>query len=103
VVRRIAIGRSRVRRLGRLRVLEVVLVNRGNVTERLGHGVVHATLTHGTRRAKLWAAARELRPRTVGVVLIPVRAGIAGWVSERVEVAAEPGRAAAVRTSRIRL
>jgi len=103
VVRRIAIGRARVRRLGRLRVVEVALVNRGNVTERLGRGAVRVTLSRGTRRTTLRAAARELRPRTAGAMLLPVRAGIAGWVTARVDLAAEPGRAAAVRTFRIRL
>ena len=79
------------------------LVNRGNVTETLGHRSVRVTLARENTRVTFRAGARELRPRTSGVVLLQVRRNLHGWFSARVEVAAEPGRAIVVRTSRIRL
>ena len=103
VVRKVVVGSLRVRRLPRGRVLEVLLVNRGNVTETLGRGSVRVTLTCRTTRMTLRAAARELRPRTSGVVLLPLRRGVSRWVSARVEVVAEPGRAGFVRTFRRRV
>jgi len=103
VVRRVVLGPLRVRRVTRRRMLEVLLVNRGNVTESLRRGSVRVTLTRGNVRTTIRAGARDLRPRTSGVVLLPIRRGVGGWFSARVEVAAEPGRSAILRTFRIRL
>jgi len=103
IVRRLVLGSLRVRRLARARLLEVVLVNRGNVTETLRRGSVRVSLTRGRMRMTLRSGARQLRPRTSGVVAIPIRRGVGGTVSARVEVVAEPGRVAIVRTARIRL
>jgi hypothetical protein len=103
VVRRLILGPLRVRRLRHARVLEVLLVNRGNVTEILGHGSVRVTLARGTTRVTERAGGRELRPRTSGVVLMPLRTGVHGAFIARVEVAAESGRAVLRRTSRIRV
>ena len=103
VVRRVVLGPPRVRRVTRRRMLEVLLVNRGNVTETLRRGSVRVTLTRRNMRTTLRAGARDLRPRTSGVMLLPIRRGVGGWFSARVEVAAEPGRAAVVRTFTIRL
>lgn len=103
IVRRLALGPLHVRRLRRARAVEVLLVNRGNVTETLGHRSVRVTLARENTRVTFRAGARELRPRTSGVVLLQVRRNLHGWFSARVEVAAEPGRAIVVRTSRIRL
>jgi hypothetical protein len=103
IVRRLALGPLHVRRLRRDRVVEVLLLNRGNVTETLRQRSVRVTLARGNTRVTFRAGARELRPRTSGVVLLQVRKNLRGWFSARVEVAAEPGRAMVVRTSRIRL
>jgi hypothetical protein len=98
VVRRLHLGRLRVRR----RVLELVVMNSGNVSERLLH--VHATFSRSGRRiATVGAGARELRPHTRGLLEFRLRPSPSGLVTVRVVVSAEPGRPTLRRTYRIRL
>jgi hypothetical protein len=103
VVRRMVLRHAHVRRVDRTRVLELLVVNRGNVTETLDRSNVRVVLTHGAARARLRAAPRELRPRTTGLLQLPYRGRLRGWVTARVRIAAEPGRRVVARTFRIRL
>jgi hypothetical protein len=64
LVRRLALGPVRLRRRGRDRIVEVDLLNRGNVTERLARGrFVVTMLVRGRVLARLRSAPRELWPR----------------------------------------
>jgi hypothetical protein len=103
VVRRLKLGRLRLARRG-ARALELVVVNSGNVTERLLR--VRATLSRpasGRRITTFGASARELRPHTRGVLEFRLRTGANGPVTVRVVIPAEPGRRVIRRTYRIRI
>ena len=103
IVRRLAVGRLRIRRERGTRALELYLANRGNVTESLGRGDVRLTLRHGADVAQLRADPRDLRPRTVGIVQFRYRGTLAGWVSATAWIPVAPGRAAVFRTYRVRV
>jgi hypothetical protein len=103
VVRRIAVRGLRVRHLPHARLLEVLLVNRGNVTETLGRGSIRIVLFGARRHATLHAGPRDLRPRTSGAVQFRYRGMLRGRVYARVRVEREPGRRSDVRTFRIHL
>ena len=90
-------------RAGRLRVLELRLANRGNVTESLARGQVRLALRRGALDVGLRAGDRTIRPRTDGVVQIPCPRFRRGWFTATVQIASEPGRPAAPRTFRIQL
>ena len=100
VVRRLRLGRLRAARRGGVRALELVVINSGNVTERLRR--VRATVSE-FRPASIGAGARELRPHSRGVLDFRLRAGAHGAVTVRVRVPAEPGRGVMRRTYRLRL
>jgi hypothetical protein len=104
VVRRLELRRLRlVRRRGR-RALELVVVNSGNVTERLLH--VRATLSPPASQRRITAvgaSARELRSHTRGLLEFRLRTSENGPVTVRVVVPAEPGRPVIRRTYRIRI
>lgn len=69
VVRRLELGRLRVVRGGRARVLELEVVNRGNVTEPFARRTAVVSLFRSGRRvATLTAVPRTLRPRTRGLL-----------------------------------
>lgn len=104
VVRRLELGRLRVKRRGATSVLELSVVNAGNVTERLLR--THAALTRlstGQGVASVAAAARELRPRTRGLLEFRLPARAHGRVAARVVIPAEQGRRVIRRTYRIRI
>jgi hypothetical protein len=103
VVRRLVLRGLRVNRHGRVRTLELVVANRGNVTESLER--VRAVLSRrsGRRVAVLAAGARDLRPRTGGILEFRVRGSTHGWIDARVVIPAAHGRSALRRTYRIRL
>jgi len=103
VVRRLGLGSLRVGKAPRGRMLELRVVNQGNVTETLGRGSVRVSLRRGTRAATLSPVPRELRPRTSGIVQFLYRGRLRGSMTAHVEIAAEPGRAVVWRTFRIRL
>jgi hypothetical protein len=103
VVRRLALGRLRVRREHGARTLELAIVNRGNVTETLGRGRLRVSLRRGATHVTLRAAGRDLRPRTRGVVELPYRGPLRGWITARVELPGESGRRAVRRTFRVAL
>jgi hypothetical protein len=103
-VRQLELRRLWVARRGGVRVLELRVANRGNVTEALGH--VRAWLARaptGRRLARLVAARRDLRPHTQGILEFRLRRAVRGAVSARVVIPAVPGRSAIRRVYRLRL
>ncbi len=104
VVRRLELGGLRVFRSGRVRVLELGVANRGNVTESFARAHVTVSLHRGGRRiARLTADPRELRPRTRGVLQFHYRGAERGWVTAHVDVSPETSGRVLRRTFRIRL
>jgi hypothetical protein len=104
VVRRLELHGLRVARRGKRRALDVIIANRGNVTESL-HGA-HAVVSrahNGRHVATLVAGSRDLRPRTRGIVEFRFRGRPRGAMTARVVIVAEPGRRLLRRTFRIRL
>jgi len=86
-----------------MRALELVVVNAGNVTERLRRVRTFVSPPSGRRIASVAALARELRPKTRGLVEFHLRTVLRGSVTARVVVPAEPGRAVIRRTYRLRI
>jgi hypothetical protein len=103
VVRRLALGGLRLRRARGARVLEVLVVNRGNVTESLTRRRVQISLLRGGTRKALATEPRDLRPRTSGVLAARYGAGERGWTTVRVEITAADGRPAVGRSFRVKL
>ncbi|HEU5477461.1 MAG TPA: hypothetical protein VFU64_06495 [Gaiellaceae bacterium] len=92
IVRRLDPRAVAVRRAGTRRLLELRLVNRGNVTERLGGGRLRLVLLrHGRRLATLCPRRRELLPHSSGIVEFAYRGRVRGKVRARV-VLRPPGR-----------
>jgi hypothetical protein len=104
VVRRLELRGLRVTRRGRARALDLVVVNRGNVTESLERArAVLSRARTGRRVATLVAGSRDVRPRTRGIVEFRLRGNVRGVMTARVVVPAQPGRNVLRRTYRIRL
>jgi hypothetical protein len=104
IVRRLELRRLRVARRGRRRALELIVVNRGNVTESLEHArAVVAATRSGRRLATLVADSRDLRPGTRSVLEFRFRGRPHGVMTASFVIYAEPGRRALRRTYRIRL
>jgi hypothetical protein len=104
VVRRLELRRLRVARRGHERALELVVANRGNVTESLGRTrAVVSFARSGRRVAALVARSRDVRPRTSGIVEFPLRRLPHGWMRARIMIPAQSGRRVLQRTFRIRL
>ena len=87
IVRRLEARSLRVRRRGVGRTLELRLVNRGNVTERLGDDRLRLELV---RKGRLFATLRprdrELLPRSAGIVEFAYRGPVRGNVVVHVEL-----------------
>ncbi len=93
VVRRLALRGLRAVRTRRGRLLELVVVNRGNVTESFTRGrTVVSVERDGRRLARLTAATRSLRPGTRGVLQFPLRRRLRGNVVARVDLVYGAGR-----------
>jgi hypothetical protein len=87
IVRRLDARALTVRRLGESRVLGLLLVNRGNVTERLGEDGLRLVLgRHGRRFATLRPQREELLPRSRGVAEFAYRGPVRGEVDARIEL-----------------
>jgi hypothetical protein len=87
IVRRLEAHRLTVQRAGARRLLELLLVNRGNVTERLGGGRVRLVLLrHGRPLATLRPRPRELLPHSAGIAEFTYRGGMRGDVVARIEL-----------------
>ena len=103
VRRRLELRAPRIARSGRARALELVVANRGNVTELFTRKRSLVTLTRGGRRiARLTAETRTLRPGTVGVLQFRYRRALSGPAIAHVDVTADSGQAIR-RTLRLRL
>ena len=103
VVRRVLVNALRIDSMRRGRVLELVLVNRGNVTESFARGRAAIFVERkGRRLARLVTEPRELRPETRGVLRFTVPRRLSGHVVARVELVSEAG-AGTRRTFRLRL
>lgn len=103
VVRRVVVRQLRVHRLSHPRVLELVLANRGNVTESFARGAIRLTLRRGRGRVTLRGAPRVLRPHTRGIVRFLLRRGLHGLSTARVTVATAQEGPTVARTFRLRL
>jgi hypothetical protein len=87
IVRRLDARALAVRRRGALRLLELRLVNRGNVTERLVADRLRLGLIRRHRRlATLRPAPRELLPHSTGIAVFAYRGRLRGAVLARVEL-----------------
>jgi hypothetical protein len=85
IVRRLDARALSVRRRGTLRLLELRLVNRGNVTERLAADRLRLWLVRRRRKvATLRPIPRELLPHSTGIALFPYRGRLRGTVRVRV-------------------
>ena len=104
VVHRIELRALRVAPRGRARVLELVVANRGNVTESVGRARGTISLFRGGRRlARLAGEPREFRPGTKGLVQFRYRGRAYGLVTARVELAPDSGVRVFRRAFRVRL
>jgi len=104
VKRGLGLRRLHVARRGRRRSLELLVVNRGNVTESFARrGALISLSRHGTQFATLAGGNRTLRPRTSGILEFRYRGRRRGLVTASVVIPAEPGRSIVRRTYRLRL
>ena len=88
IVRRLVPLALHVRRLRRARLLELLVANRGNVTEFLDRGCVIVTLRRRNRvLARLQPVQRRLLPRTRGIAELRYRGPARGRVLALVEPA----------------
>jgi hypothetical protein len=86
IVRRLELLGLRVGRAGRARLLELSVANRGNITEALDRTCLSVSLRRrGRELARLSPAARDLLPRTIGIVEIRYRGRLRGRITARVE------------------
>jgi hypothetical protein len=85
-----------------MRRLELGLVNRGNVTERLGGDGLRLSLLRGGRKfATLRPAPRELLPHSAGIAVFAYRGRLRGDVLARIQL--RPPVRGRGRSFRIRL
>jgi hypothetical protein len=104
VVRRLELRGMRVARRGRGRTLELVVANRGNVTESLDRArAILAPTRGGAHATVVVASSRDLRPRTRGILEFRLRGRRHGWTIARVVIPAADGRGYVTRTYRLRL
>ena len=87
IVRRLDAGGLTVRRHGARWLLELQLVNRGNVTEKLGsNGIRLALLRNDRRFAMLTPRGEELLPHSSGIAVFSYGGRIRGAVVARLEL-----------------
>jgi hypothetical protein len=87
IVRRLDARALTVRRSGTLRLLQLRLVNRGNVTERLGGDGLRVSLLRDARKlVTLRPRSRELLPHSAGIAVFAYRGRLRGSVLARVEL-----------------
>jgi hypothetical protein len=104
VVRKLVLRGLHVRRDGRLRMLELLVVNRGNVTEVLARERATLSLSRaGSVLAKLHSEPRQLLPHSSGLVLFRYRGRERGPISALATVTRDEGAVTVYRTFRTRL
>ncbi len=103
IVRRLEARGLSVMQRGRRRLLELMVANRGNVTESFTRAHSVLTLYRGRRRlTRITADPRDLRPGTSGVLQFRYHGVVRGRVSVVADVSSESGRHI-VRRFRVRL
>jgi hypothetical protein len=91
IVRRLVPLGLRVRRGGRVRLLELRVANRGNITETLGRRCLSVSLHRRGRAAvRLRPVPRQFLPRSSGIAEIRYAGRLRGWVTVRVEPLRRP-------------
>jgi hypothetical protein len=103
IVRRLDVRRLQVRRRGAARLLELTVVNRGNVSEPVGPSFGVSLFRDGRLLTRLRPEARELLPRTAGLAEALYRGAARGWVIAVVDVLPGPGAHRVQRAFRVRL
>ena len=103
VMRGLAVRGLRLRRARGAQILELGVVNLGNVTETLDVSRIALWVRQGRTELRLRPDARDLRARTSGVVQFRYRGTLAGWVTARVRLTQSPGRPDVSRTFRVKL
>jgi hypothetical protein len=104
LTRRLDLRRLHVRRVGNNRLLELLVANRGNVTEVLARKRVTIILSRGQRIfARLQPLARQLLPRTKGLVQARYTGRVRGRVMAIVELASDSGSDVVRRTYALKL
>jgi hypothetical protein len=87
IVHRLAVRGLRVRRSRRMHVLELLVTNRGNVTERIGPGRLRVVLLQrGRVVGRPHPARRELLPRSRAIEEFALRGRLTGPVTVLVEL-----------------
>jgi hypothetical protein len=87
IVRRLDCGALTVRRSSAQRLLELRLVNHGNVTERIGGNRLRlAILRDGHILATLRPRRREILPHSAGIAVFVYRGRVRGRVRARIEL-----------------
>jgi hypothetical protein len=87
IVRHLEARSLRVHDAGEVQLLELLLVNRGNVTERLADDKLRLVLLrNGQVFARLRPRGRELLPRSAGLAEFSYRGGVRGKVVARLEM-----------------
>ena len=102
IVRRLDARALTVRRSGAQRVLELRIVNRGNVMERLAtDGLRISLLRDGRKLATLRPRSSEILPHSAGIAVFAYRGRLRGTVVARVEL--RPPVKGPQRSFRVRL
>jgi hypothetical protein len=87
IVHGLAVRGLRVRRSSRMRMLELLVTNRGNVSERIGPGRLRIVLLQrGRVVGRPRPGRQELLPRSRAIEQIPFRGRLAGQVTVLVEL-----------------
>jgi hypothetical protein len=87
LLHRVVLRGARVVRLGKRRRIDVALVNRGNVIERIDRSALQIVLIRrGRVISTLGPARRDLLPRSSGLVAVPCPPGLHATVVARVEL-----------------
>jgi hypothetical protein len=98
IVHRLELRGLTVRRSGEARIVELLLVNRGNVTESVGRGRLEVSLMRGGRvEARLSPGRRVLRPRSRGIVQLAYRGPLRGGLIAQVRIGSEVRRTFHIR------
>jgi hypothetical protein len=104
ISRQLVLRWLRVRKAGHARMLELLVANRGDVTEVLARKRVTIILQREKRSfARLQSVPRQLLPRTKGLVQARYAGRVRGRVTAIVELSDESGGGIVRRTYRLRL
>jgi hypothetical protein len=103
IVRRLAIRGVHVRTAQRVRALELLVANAGNVTETLDRTRLQVAVRRGGAEMRLATEARDLRPRTSGVVRVLLPGSLRGWVTVSARITVQTGTPGVRRSFRVKV